>query len=123
LMSELRSLVEGIYITREFSPRTRDAFLAHGESFTLAIVYSLLADAKVAVRSFDARSIIVTNDEFSHAKPILDLTSARIRSKFLPTLRKGEVALTQGFVGATRDGVTTTMGSESSDLTATLIAR
>ncbi len=46
----------------------------------------------------------------------------RVRHRIVPRLNRSEIVLTQGFIGATLDGVTTTMGSESSDLTATLLA-
>jgi aspartate kinase len=120
--SDVRGLLEGITITRELSPRTRDAVISNGERLSGALVHALLRDRELPVRLIDAREIIVTDEQFGHAEPILEEIEARVNRLVVPRLKRSEIVLTQGFIGATRDGITTTMGSESSDLTATLLA-
>jgi aspartate kinase len=121
IANEVRGLLEGIAIVRELSPRTRDAVLACGERFATALIEALLKEHDVAVRFVDARKVILTDEQYGHAAPMLDETIERVHRYVTPHLHRGEVVLTQGFGGATRDGITTTMGSESSDLTATLL--
>jgi aspartate kinase len=117
-----RSLLEGVAITRELSARTRDGLLAHGESFALSLLEEVLEAYELPVHPVDAREIIVTNENFGHAAPNIAAVASQVHRLVLPRLKRGDIVLTQGFVGATPDGVTTTMGSESSDLTATLLA-
>lgn len=122
IATRARALLEGVAITRELSARTRDSVLAHGESFALALLSTVLEERDLPVHTVDARQILVTNEAFGHATPNLPAVTERAHRLITPRLKRGEVVLIQGFVGATPDGVTTTMGSESSDLTATVLA-
>jgi aspartate kinase len=122
IASSVRALLEGVAITRELSARSRDAILAHGESFALALIEDVLRERDLPIHIIDARNVIVTNEAFGHAAPDLTAVADRAHRLILPRLKRCEIVLVQGFVGATPDGITTTMGSESSDLTATLLA-
>lgn len=122
IAGSVRSLLEGIAITRELSARSRDAVIAHGEEFAIALIHALLVECDLPVHIVDARVVIITNEAFGHAAPEAAIVAERAQALIAPRLRRSEVVLTQGFVGATADGVTTTMGSESSDLTATVLA-
>jgi aspartate kinase len=122
ISAEVAALLEGIAIVRELSPRTRDAMLAIGELLATALIEALLRDREFPIRAVDAGSVIVTDEQFGQAAPILEEITARAEKLILPPLRRGFIVLVQGFSGATLDGITTTMGSESSDLTATLLA-
>ena len=122
ITTQVRSLLEGIAIVRELSPRTRDAVIAAGEDFAAALIVALLEDRELPVRFVDARHIIITDENHGNAARLPDETTHSVRQRVLPRLNRHEIVLTQGFVGATRDGITTTMGTESSDLTATLLA-
>jgi len=123
ILTDIRALIEGVSITRELSLRTRDSFLASGERFALALIEPLLRERGLPVVRVNAQKVIITNEEFTHATPLLPEIEQRATEIILPHLRHAEIVLIQGFVGATRDGVTTTMGNESSDLTATLLAK
>ena len=122
IASDVRGLLEGIAITLELSPRTRDAVIANGEHLAGSLVYALLHDRKLPVRLIDARTVIITDDEFGHAAPLVDEIEERAQRFIASRLKRSEIVLIQGFIGATLDGIPTTMGSESSDLTATLLA-
>jgi aspartate kinase len=119
---EVSSLIEGVAITRELSPRSRDAIIAHGELFATAILEAALHEHGLPIRVVDARQIIITNEDHGHALPVYAEIKSRVTRLVLPHLRRAEIVLTQGYIGATPEGDTTTMGNESSDLTATLIA-
>jgi aspartate kinase len=117
------SLLEGISITRELTLRVRDAVLAQGEALAMALIGVLLEERGLPLRVIDAREVIITNESFGTATPIIEEIESRVKTTVQPALERSNVVLIQGFVGSTRDGRTTTMGSESSDLTATLLAR
>ena len=123
IAKEVASLVEGVTITRELSPRTLDQFMAKGEQFATVLISALLKENDIPVEVCDARKIVITNANFNSAIPDSQAIAEKVQEKILPLLLAGKVILTQGFIGGTLEGQTTTMGSESSDLTATLIGK
>ena len=68
---------------------------------------------------FDSRELIKTDDNFTSAVPIEDLTNRLISSRVRP--RPGTVAILQGFIASTTGGATTTLGRGGSDYTATIV--
>ena len=123
IVKEVASLVEGVTITRELSPRTLDQFLAKGEQFATVLITAALQDFGLPVEVCDARKMVITNANFTSAIPETASIAEYVPEKILPVLLNGKIVLTQGFIGGTREGETTTMGSESSDLSATLIGK
>lgn len=123
IAKEVASLVEGVTITRELSPRTLDQFLAKGEQFATYLIFAALQDKGLKVEVCDARKMVITNANFTSAIPDMQAITEKIPQTILPILAEGKVILTQGFIGGTVEGETTTMGSESSDLSATLIGK
>jgi aspartate kinase len=122
ISADIAALLEGVAILRELSPRTRDAILASGEKLAVVLIEALLRDREFPVRAVDASDVIITDEQFGHASPLREEIASRAEKLIVPQLRRGHIVLVQGFAGATLDGITTTMGSESSDLTATLLA-
>ncbi len=123
IAKEVASLVEGVTITRELSPRTLDQFMAKGEQFATVLISALLKESNIPVEVCDARKIVITNANFNSAIPDSQAIEEKVQEKIIPLLLAGKVILTQGFIGGTLEGQTTTMGSESSDLSATLIGK
>jgi aspartate kinase len=74
----------------------------------------------LAARAVDARQVLVTDGTFGRATPLLPETEARLREKVQPLLDQGIVPVMPGFVGATKEGVTTTIGRGGSDWSAAL---
>lgn len=123
IAKEVASLVEGVTITRELSPRTLDQFLAKGEQFATVLIGAALAESGLRVEVCDARKMVITSANFNGAIPDSHAIAEKVPEKILPILLEGKVILTQGFIGGTLEGETTTMGAESSDLSATLIGK
>jgi aspartate kinase len=65
--------------------------------------------------------VMVTDDAFTRATPLVDAIAAAAREHISPLLRDGHVPVLGGFVGATASGVTTTLGRGGSDYTAALL--
>jgi aspartate kinase len=118
---ELKMLLEGLAILGEVPPRGLDKILAYGELLSSAIVADALAERGLPARLLDAREFIVTDDRFGGASPLFDFTNVRTHLSLTPLIEAGEVPVTQGFIGATRDGATTTLGFEGSDYTAAIV--
>jgi aspartate kinase len=119
---EVSDFLEGLSITRELTERTLDAVMSFGEFFSLHIVSHYLRENGITVESIDARQFLITNDEYGNAMPIRSETKDRLHQIVLPALQRSSIVITQGFVGRTLSGETTTLGKESSTTTATLLA-
>jgi aspartate kinase len=70
----------------------------------------------------DARSVIRTDGRFGAASPLEDVTTRQVGEHLVPVVRDGAVPVIQGFIGATVNGVTTTLGRGGSDFTAAILA-
>ena len=98
-----------------------DQLLSIGERLSTVIMTEFLKQMNIKAVIVDAREIITTNDNFGEAKPKLNNIRINCHHKIKPKL-KNHLIITQGFVGCTTKGMTTTLGREGSDYTAALIA-
>jgi aspartate kinase len=119
--AELKKLLEGLAILGEVPPRGLDKILAYGELLSSAIVTDALAERGINSQLVDARRLIITDDRFGGASPVFELTNQKTLETLAPLLDNGRVPVMQGFIGATREGATTTLGFEGSDYTAAII--
>jgi aspartate kinase len=119
---QLREYVEGVRLTGELTPRTLDLIRAFGERWALALTVAFLRGQGLPVSAVDATELICTDGRHGRAQPLVEETAQRIRQRLLPLLEPGRVVVTQGFVARSVQGELTTMGQESSALTAALIA-
>jgi len=120
--AELQELLDTLSVLRELTPPSQDRILSYGELIATTIMATALREGGVNARWLDARNCIITDERFTGAKPVDDLTRLAIRRVVLPVVSSGCVPVIQGFIGATRDGTTTTLGFEGSDLTASLVS-
>lgn len=120
LQRSLVTILRSVSVTRQLSLRTRDRILAYGEDFSIALVKAVLQQADIRCSVIDARLWLLTSDDHGSSTPHLERTQERFNRVVVPQLRPGAWVLTQGFVAATEHGATTTMGKESSNLTATV---
>lgn len=117
-LADLQSLLQGVWLVRDCSPRVLDAILAYGELFSTILVAAALRAAGHDAEDVDARALIVTDEDFGHAAVDREVSEARIRARLGDP---GAIPVVTGFIGATRDGITTTLGRGGSDLTAALV--
>lgn len=122
LLSDLRDVLHGIYLLRHCPPRVLDLTASFGERLSAIILASYLQKSH-AVRYVDSRQFIITDDQFTHATVLFDKTDSAIRNYFKKLgSRDGKVlAVVTGFIGATEDGRTTTIGRNGSDYTAAIV--
>ncbi len=118
----LRQFVKGIHITAQLSPRIRDKVLSFGEAMALHLFSAILSERGIAHATVDAETILVTNDEYGSAKPQRRETYQNVAKLLIPVLEKSGLVLMQGYVARSTSGYTTTMGRESSNLTAAIMA-
>lgn len=113
---------EAIDVASGFSRKIdSDAILAAGELASSDVVAAVLDAAGVPASWVDARHVIVTDDRAGHARPQQAAIHDAAALHLQPLLDAGRVPVLGGFVGATRDGVTTTLGRGGSDYSAALL--
>ncbi|MFN7999677.1 MAG: aspartate kinase [Acidobacteriota bacterium] len=120
-IERLDTLCKGLTMLRELTPRTLDAISGMGEMLCAPILAGAIAEHGIASRSIEATELIVTDDEFGQAEPLPAQTRQLTREKLLPLLAAGEIPVVTGFIGATEDGVQTTLGRGGSDYTASIL--
>ena len=118
LFDELRSIVTGMVLLRQWTPRSNDAVLGFGERAVTVLLAARARQRGVAARLLDCRALIATDDHFMHANVVQPETARRIREGARPAA--GELLVAQGFIAATAEGIPTTLGRGGSDYTATL---
>ena len=99
----------------------QDAVVSFGEVLSSTLTAAVLNQRGVEARQVDARRCIITNDEHTCAAPLMRETFAHTQNELRPLLESGVVPVLGGFMGATTQGVTTTLGRGGSDYTAALI--
>jgi aspartate kinase len=117
---ELAELVKGIAILGELTPRATDAISAFGERLSSVIVAARFRMCGIETAHVDSRAVIVTDRRHTQAAPFFAETYTRLAAA-IPTLAANQVVVMGGFIGATEDGVTTTLGRGGSDYTASIV--
>lgn len=118
---EICDLIKGLSILKEFSPRCRDAMAAYGELLSSAILTAGLISRGVDALLLDVRPLMITDDNFTCAEPLEEISAERFRQALLPELEKRRTPVIQGYIGSTLQGATTTLGFEGSDFTAAFV--
>lgn len=118
----LKDLLKGVSITKELTNRTLDAILSFGEQLSLVTAYYYLKDNGINLAFIDSSNVIVSDANYGKAKPLLSKTETNIANVILPALKSYSCVITQGFVAKSIDNEITTMGLESSNLSAAIYA-
>ncbi len=121
LFEELRQLLRSVRILGEGTPRSSDALLSFGEILSGRLVAGALEDRGLRVRWVDPREVMITSAAHGAAEPDIEEVARRCGTAIAPLLAEAWVAVTGGFVGATPDGRTTTLGRGGSDTSASVI--
>lgn len=99
-----------------------DQIVCSGELFSTTIVSAYLNEKKLANSWIDVRDVLRTNDNFREAVIDWDVTSSKVQQQIVPLFEKNDIVITQGFIGATDENESTTLGREGSDYTAAVFA-
>jgi aspartate kinase len=118
---ELYRLLQGIATVGELSPRTTDYVLSFGEVLSSAMVAESFQAWDMPAVLVDARQCMVTDAQHTRALPQFDETNRRLNECLSRILNAGSVPVMGGFIAATRDGVTTTIGRGGSDFSAAIV--
>src|SRR5262245_62173084 len=123
MLAELHSTLQGIHLLRHCPVRALDMTASFGERLSALVVAAYL-DQKYPSEFVDARDFLVTDDQFTHANVNFKRTNPRARKLFAALTRKHRgrvIPIATGFIGATEDGQTTTIGRNGSDYSAAIV--
>ena len=117
---ELTELVKGLAVLGELTPRSIDAISSYGERLSSYIVALAFRHFGMDAVHLDSRQLIVTDRRHTQAAPQYAETYARLAAIVAPLAERAIVVM-GGFIAATEDGVTTTLGRGGSDFTAAIV--
>lgn len=121
VLSEGKRLFEGTALLRELTPRTLDAISSVGERLSAPLVAGAVWQLGVRSEAVEATDVIVTDGFHGGAEPQMDATRQESEAALRPMLNEGIVPIVTGFLGATTEGVLTTLGRGGSDYSATIL--
>lgn len=99
-----------------------DIVLSFGEILSGYIVNEFLNTKKLECEYLLGDKFLITDDKFSHALPIMNMTVRKIRTLLVPLLKLGHIPVVTGFIGRTKEGHLTTLGPGGTEYSAALIA-
>ncbi len=121
LLEGLNALCHSIAVLREITPRGMDLIASFGERLSARLLAAHLRDLGQDSIAIDASELIVTDDNFQDAVPIMDETRKRVQEYLVPCLESGMLPIVTGFIGATRKGIITTLGRGGSDYSGAIL--
>ena len=121
-IGELEQVLTGIVYVRELTQKSRDTVIAYGEKLSAPIVSGALNDLKIkSTHLTGGEAGIATDDNFGEAGLLMNFTKFQLTKNLEPLLKEDIVPVVTGFIAATQNGETTTLGRGGSDYTATII--
>jgi len=121
LILSLVDLCRAIAVLGEASPRALDAVASHGERMSVRLLGGILASAGINSKVIESSEFVVTNAHHQNAHPDFEATTEKTRQLLNPLMEKGIIPVTTGFIGATPEGLITTLGRGGSDYSAAII--
>lgn len=115
------AFLRGLAAIRELSPRSSDQLLSFGELLSSEIVAAALAVRGLDTVWVDSRKCIVTNARYTQALPLAEETRKQTQDKLGAIIAKSKIPVMGGFIAATAEGVTTTLGRGGSDFSAAIV--
>lgn len=99
-----------------------DQIVSIGELLSTSVVSHHLNEVGIKNQWIDVRDVFRTDDNFRDAVIDWEFTSAQVHRSIVPLFKESDIILTQGFIGATDENESTTLGREGSDYTAAVFA-
>ena len=121
LFEALSDLVKATAEMQECPPRILDSIASLGERMSTLVFAAALSESGTKEVLLDSRGFVRTDDQFTQARVLHEITEESICSQLEPLLAEGKTVVAQGFIASTLDGVTTTIGRGGSDYTASLL--
>lgn len=128
LFLELESMSRGVHLLKDCSLKALDSIQSIGErlsSLLFTEAMNLILRKENSLRQakwFDARDVVITDNQFSKARPLTSDIKAQCLQHLGVVKHTDQIFVTQGFIGRTKEGMTTTLGRGGSDYSAAIMA-
>lgn len=130
LLSEVESIAKGISLLRDCSAKAKDVLMSLGERLSSVLFTQALQNvfqqstqkSNLKVELLDVRTVLKTDEQHGKAKPLTEEIIRLCEEKLKPCKQGEVVYVTQGFIGQTLNGATTTLGRGGSDYSAAILA-
>jgi aspartate kinase len=117
LLSELETLLKGVSLVKELSPRSLDYIVSFGERLSSRVIAAAFVKAGIPAEQHDAFDLgLLTTDEHGSAQPLPE-ADAEILAK---VAKLTKLPIVTGYIGKTKSGSITTLGRNGSDYSATI---
>jgi aspartate kinase len=120
-LDRFTSFCDSVQVLGEVTPRALDFIASLGERMNARMVAAALRAAGTEAEAVNATRLILTDAKHQNASPLLEPTCERVQAVLDPLLDERVVPVVTGFIGATEDGVTTTLGRGGSDYSGALV--
>lgn len=119
-LAEFSRLCSSITVLGELTNRGLDVVSGLGERLSAPLLAAVLRAKGIPAEYVDATELVVTDNVFGGASPLMGPTTERSLERLLSIIERGLVPVITGFVGATVDGIPTTLGRGASDYSAAI---
>ena len=124
LLRKLDGMLATLQPSNEQYNYNYDQVVSFGELISTTIIAEYLNSHGISTQWLDARQLVITDNHYREGH--VDWTKTQAACQRLvagnETLSRHQVIITQGFIGGTTDGHTTTLGREGSDYSASILA-
>ena len=120
-LHDLERLYRSIAVLGELTVRGCDAVASFGEQLSASILAAVLRERGVRAQAISATQLIVTDDNFGTATPLMDRTRRQLQERITPLVERDVIPVITGYIAATERGVATTLGRGGGDYTAAII--
>ena len=119
--SQISDILRGIALVGEVSLRANDKIVAIGEKLSSVLFSYTMRTKTLTGVHIDSENVIVTDERFGGASPLMDETRTNARAFLMPEIERRHIPVMGGFFGRSRSGATTTLGRGGSDYTAAIV--
>lgn len=120
LINELENILEGVFLLKELSDKTNDTIVSYGEFLSTFIITKALQCNEIDAVYKNTGELIITNNNYGNATPIIDVTENNIKDYF--TNNNHSITVLPGFVACNEQNEKTTLGRGGSDYSAAILA-
>ncbi|MFD0988752.1 bifunctional aspartate kinase/homoserine dehydrogenase I [Mariniflexile jejuense] len=119
-LNELKSLLDGIFLINELSPKTSDKLVSFGELLSAYIIAETMKNRGISADYKNSQDLVITNSNFSKAEVNYAITNKNLQDYFKSASQK--TTILPGFISKSALGEQTTLGRGGSDFTAAIVA-
>lgn len=119
---EIDTILNGIALLGEITPRARDKVMSIGEQLSSVLfAYTMMMRSLPAEHVF-AEDVVFTDDNFGSATPDMAKTRDAVQRVLTPLIERHRIPVMGGFIGRSQSGAITTLGRNGSDYSAAIVA-